>query len=570
MDESKEEFIWSGEGKIDVPRVLTEDTVEYSMYIIDATLRDSDVREKLREIQSAATKLTKHHLSDFIWQRDSFQLKLERENDRSFLRGHTNYADSIDDEWLIVFLLRELAKQFPQVWIRVVDSDGQFLLIEAANVLPIWLNPEIADFRVWMNQDQLLIIPVDSPGGKSRRLELETDSLDLPAALNFIQDTSSGMLHSTKIQDEAFYRLQKYPQAIADNFHHALARVPRNLAYILHENPACISPAVEAFYLRDPIAMRRLQSKDTGKLTFPPSDFVTLSIKFTKAGFAQVTGQTWSAPVSWKSASSAKGDARAKAYAELGMKIACGFEMLVSDPQNKDHKAVREISMLLEDIVAGEVSLPSEEEVRGWSMREDDQKWLDVNFADFEKELSGELGSGLPTGGFGDKGTQDHLRKLVSRFQDILKEDDITAERADFLDDLESDGSSEIGSSDPEDVEDLHGEAFDEDDFTKMMREMLGMPSEVMREAMGNTKVTALEQENTEMAANSSTEKESSAVRTQKGLSRHDILKAMDETEQELREAGALNLETSDLPAIGSSQHKALGSLNPHRKDESS
>lgn len=31
---------------------------------------------------------------------------------------------------------------------RVYDTDGEFLLIEAANALPKWLNPEIADHRV--------------------------------------------------------------------------------------------------------------------------------------------------------------------------------------------------------------------------------------------------------------------------------------------------------------------------------------------------------------------------------------------------------------------------------------
>lgn len=64
------------------------------------------------------------------------------------LRGLTNYGDSVEDEWLIVYLLRELSKQFQELWIKVVDTDGEFLLIEAANALPRWLNPEIANNRV--------------------------------------------------------------------------------------------------------------------------------------------------------------------------------------------------------------------------------------------------------------------------------------------------------------------------------------------------------------------------------------------------------------------------------------
>ena len=66
----------------------------------------------------------------------------------SFLQGRTNFGDSVEDEWLIVYLLRELSKQFPQIWLRIVDSDGEFLLVEAADALPTWLNPEVAENRV--------------------------------------------------------------------------------------------------------------------------------------------------------------------------------------------------------------------------------------------------------------------------------------------------------------------------------------------------------------------------------------------------------------------------------------
>lgn len=65
-----------------------------------------------------------------------------------YLHGLTNYGDAVEDEWLVVYLLRGLSNQFPNLWIRVVDVDGEFLLIEAANALPRWLNPEIAEHRV--------------------------------------------------------------------------------------------------------------------------------------------------------------------------------------------------------------------------------------------------------------------------------------------------------------------------------------------------------------------------------------------------------------------------------------
>ena len=52
------------------------------------------------------------------------------------------------DEWTIVYILRKISSDFPDMWIRLYDNDGEFLLIEAANALPKWLNPEVAENRV--------------------------------------------------------------------------------------------------------------------------------------------------------------------------------------------------------------------------------------------------------------------------------------------------------------------------------------------------------------------------------------------------------------------------------------
>ena len=72
------------------------------------------------------------------------------------LNGRTNYGDSVEDEWLIVYILLEISKKHADLWIRVFDTDGEFLLIEAANVLPRWLKPEISENRVIPQLAQLI------------------------------------------------------------------------------------------------------------------------------------------------------------------------------------------------------------------------------------------------------------------------------------------------------------------------------------------------------------------------------------------------------------------------------
>lgn len=62
--------------------------------------------------------------------------------------GITHFEENIEDEWFIVALLLEISRQIPDVIVRVVDADGEFILIEAAEYLPKWANPETCEQRV--------------------------------------------------------------------------------------------------------------------------------------------------------------------------------------------------------------------------------------------------------------------------------------------------------------------------------------------------------------------------------------------------------------------------------------
>lgn len=59
---------------------LPDDCVEYSIYILDQTLNDSTIRERLSHIKSTANLLTGSLLKGFIWQRDSFGLELVKQD----------------------------------------------------------------------------------------------------------------------------------------------------------------------------------------------------------------------------------------------------------------------------------------------------------------------------------------------------------------------------------------------------------------------------------------------------------------------------------------------------------
>ncbi|KXX78544.1 Protein ecdysoneless [Madurella mycetomatis] len=551
---------------------LPEDCVEYMLFIIGD--KTDNRLPSLEAVRKAADQKLEELAKDYIWQRDPFRLetKILKGLGLPYLQGTTRYGDNVEDEWLIVYLLRELSKSFANLWIRVSDSDGEFLLIEAAKVTPSWLSPENDGNRVWIHGGKLRIIPLDGNGTSSKPLSLRQ-------AIETIKSSPSSLIHSTFIEAEAFYRLEKYPAQITDSFHHALTILPRKLAYLLHARPKSIAPATEAFYLRDPRSLKPLLSPSP-TLTFSPADLVTVSVRFTKVLYAQLKSQHFPPPPVWRGAlhaaeveaAAGKPDSEAAkklARLELGMKLTTGFELLVKTAGESPNRVVREVALLLEDLAedGGDAALPTDAEIRGWEgvERDDDDSWMDIDYADFERELDGKgagegagAGAGPGAAGFGDAHAQADLQKIVSRFEAFLNDEEAGIEGVEIDEmDRDNDDESEEGweeqSSEDEDKE----VRFDEEQFAKMMREMMGLPSEDASKKEGKGKAT---QDELDGRADEDEDED------------EEIRKLMAQMESELKGHGVLDLDPKgkSLPTIKARGESASRTGPAETKEEDS
>jgi hypothetical protein len=463
---------------------LPENCIEYMLFIIDVNLDTRRLLSGLEEVRKSAMRQADGLTKDYIWQRDPFNLEVKQDGGLTYLHGITDYGDCVEDEWLVLYLLRELTRNFANLWVRVADNDGEFLLVEAANVLPKWLSPEIDANRVWIHQGKLHLVPL----GEGHR------SLSLQDAVKVLEAASSTLVHSPFVEAEAFYRLEKYPGQISEHLHHSRVTMPRKLAFILHDRPKAIAPATEAFYLRDAISLKPLLS-EKATLTFPPLDLVTVSVRFTKVLFAQLKSQRFEPPPAWQSlmqdgeSEADKGtEAARKKYEELemGMKLTSGFEMLAPKAATSDNRLVREIGIILEDLEEdGDSALPTDDVIRSWKDvdREDDESWMDINYDDFERELEGKgkarSGGDKTRAGFGDAAAQADLKKIVSRFEAFLNDEQAGIDGAELDEMDEDDDDDDDDELDSDDDSEMDKEvSFDETQFAKMMREMMGFPSE--------------------------------------------------------------------------------------------
>ncbi|KAG8885233.1 hypothetical protein FRB97_001679 [Tulasnella sp. 331] len=354
-------------GKMDIfnrPPSISEDTIDFVIHPDVTSLASVTAlrTQIINEVDQAL--LPRNH----IWHRDSLQFDVvsgrgaPEDAPGTVIQGTMRVGDAVDDEWLVVWLLSQISRKWDVV-INVSDSDGEFLLIEAAESLPKWVTPENVENRVWIFQSQLHLIPPDhaSPryeGSKHRRRRsgYSDDDKDFPRvtgdeepfinihdALKIVRDASTPTSAGEGVQSAMQRKIARYPAAARQHVHTTNAYVPVDIALALSQNRGLVQKAVEAFYTRD-----ALQLRAASKMTrFPPETSILTSVAMTRTAYAQLSGQRFHAPKvfgrDWTPAIEGTTEWR---WRDIGMKIAsppapvaCGFEMLYAETKPSTAKS---------------------------------------------------------------------------------------------------------------------------------------------------------------------------------------------------------------------------------------
>ncbi|XP_076245284.1 ecdysoneless cell cycle regulator [Calliopsis andreniformis] len=323
-------------------KIREDDVLECFLYPkICYTNPPEDVTEEalLEEI----AKFNEHiaqYVKDYIWHSDSLifrprtkqALLLEKVIENSMTVEECDilphiyisfrFDEDISDEWFTVFLIFTLTQTFDGLIAKLIDSDGEFLLIEAANVLPSWANPEICENRVYVYNGELHIV----------REKYKT----LHDLLNNVYQSSYLSKASDKVQDALKKRISIYPNEIKKRHHKARVFLPEKAVLILRQDPRLIAPAIRTICHSDPLERKVCRAMRY----FPPEQRVMVNVKMTKCLYAMAihcryTGDPrtgWNIPP----VTCPKYNAHI-----LGVKIACGLEMLVAHANEERRKRVK-------------------------------------------------------------------------------------------------------------------------------------------------------------------------------------------------------------------------------------
>ncbi|KAF7306610.1 hypothetical protein MIND_00452400 [Mycena indigotica] len=331
------------------PPSISDDALQYALYLT----HEQSNKAAVASLAACVSDYVDQLLPNFLWHRDAFELKVVPRDDEPqdyYLEGTMRVGDCVDDEWCTVWLLKQISAKW-DVAISVIDSDGEFLLIEAADALPDWVTPSNATNRVWIYQSNLHLIPlshISPPSTKRQRRKLpgksdsddeganedDEDFISVADALLVIRSDSSNTLASSDVQSALLKRISGYPAALKNHTHATKVYVPTDIARALTIDPTLIQKPIETFYTRDAIQLRAAHRMSR----FPPEPEVLAVVKLTRTAYAQLVGQKFFPPKVFGQWKEREGSAELR-WRDVGMKIAVGFEMLFQESKARVNPA---------------------------------------------------------------------------------------------------------------------------------------------------------------------------------------------------------------------------------------
>jgi len=302
-------------------KILPEDVVEYSLY--HKYVKDeAQSQYEMEKLMCSCLALVASETNGYLWQNQPFNLHLKTEKNITSLYGSTNFADSVNDEWFVVYLLHKITSTHKDLIATVTDNDGQFLLIESADVLPKWLTPDSSANRVFISNGILHIIM--KPASPADIARLPAGSPTLLQGIETVSQYPWLTQASYDIVACIQRKISGFPAKALESIHYANVFVNKKIVYLLDNYPHLISACVQAFYFRDPIDIKACQNFKH----FLPADRVWSQIPMTRCHYAQLVQQHFTPHKNSGYVVSDQVPQHLKKGHVLGMKIAHGFEML--------------------------------------------------------------------------------------------------------------------------------------------------------------------------------------------------------------------------------------------------
>lgn len=275
-----------------------------------------------------------HHLNGkYFWNYEIPKINFKE------LEGNFEIKFDLSDEYVFLNQLLSYSKDIDKnAVIHVQDTEGDFILIECAELLPEWLDPDIAENRCFLHQGNLHIIPEDE--GMISSLDQGKDIIKDPNVETVASDEIQEMIQKS-IQERVVDKQRQVSRAV----------VPLKIAKLLKADPRLMAFASSEF--SDLEAAPSISDKFVDMSSKELVDAVEINPEMSRCMFAQFVLQesieiiipAFENKIEKKS----ENDIEVQSW-DVGMKITIAFDVLYNNNPTITHWSSLKFDKLYKEV----------------------------------------------------------------------------------------------------------------------------------------------------------------------------------------------------------------------------
>lgn len=399
--------------------------------------------EKSLEVISFVDDYLDVQRHEYIWHADRFKLRLayNKAVGGYYLHGITFCKDSPEDCLFVLWIVYEISLRFFDAFIRVTDSMGELLFINASESMDERINDdELAPNHGWVHEGQLKRIPSTASSSID-------GSFMIQDAFDYIK-SSKRLIEEDNFTRAAFkdsyilFSKQTWRDAC---FQNSKVLVPKRVATALHERPDLVTKALAKVQADDELDPDYFNDLIPHCKHVNTNELIEVSVKLPKATFALTLSQKPALYRWYMENIEEKSNSNVSNYSKvLGAGIMLGFELSVENdkhmihstftniPNNqyiktdldeqslfeqrlenvanlnnfKEAKIKEELDKYLDEkahpksfnwkIFYDSLTIPSDSEILQWNQREDNTEWFERFMNEKPNDLDQDIESQIP------------------------------------------------------------------------------------------------------------------------------------------------------------------------------
>ncbi|GME83427.1 unnamed protein product [Ambrosiozyma monospora] len=219
-----------------------QETLVFSLFYIHKFQTPAEIKSKLTSLLKYLQVEFQPYIDHYPWYQAPIQFQIVEDRGFHYIYGELVYGDYLNDLWLVTKILHGFTSRDSNIYVRLFDQDGEFLLIEGSDHLGEWMDPVSGTNRIWIHDLKFKIVDNDYFPHKG---------LTLLRALRFIEETPYKLLYSESLSRHLIEKLSLYPEECLKNLFVEEVKVSQSLFdSVLASKPSYVANAALNFKVK--------------------------------------------------------------------------------------------------------------------------------------------------------------------------------------------------------------------------------------------------------------------------------------------------------------------------------